>query len=51
MKKQNVKLARIELAPLDDGRRLVENLLVWLSKQEPLTKVSIATVYRDSESV
>lgn len=39
-------LARAELAPQEDGRRLAENLLRWLSAHEQLGGVSIETSYR-----
>lgn len=44
-------LARIQLSPQDDGHRLAENLLSWLSVREPLAKDSIATVYATGETI
>ena len=44
-------LARVELAPQEDGRRLAENLLNWLSTHGPLAMDSIATAYADGETL
>jgi DNA-binding LacI/PurR family transcriptional regulator len=43
-------LARVELAPLEDGRRLAENLLSWLATRKPLAKVLIATMYFEGDT-
>ena len=43
-------LARVELAPQEDGRRLAENLLNWLSTHARLGGVLIATTYAQGET-
>ena len=51
MKKQSIKVARVELAPLEQAQRLAGRLLPYLADRTPIGELTLETMFETDKTI